>query len=176
LKEINSPENENPETEKVEQDVEKQRNEVKEENINEIESSLEPKDFPEECKTADGLYVRDSRYLDDNHFVKWEEYAPNGGFEGETTMTTLKEGDVVQRYGDTNGTYVAPEGTKYEELSMPYEKESIGEPKTYVVKKDIDDVESGKIAPAFDQDGGGTQYILPDTIDQLEKEKYLEEV
>lgn len=176
MKEINSPENENPETENVEHDVEKQRNEVKEENINQIESSLESQDFPEECKTSDGKYVRNPEYLDDNKEVKWEEYAPNGGFEGETTMTTLKEGDVVQRYGDGDGTYVAPEGTKYEELSLPYEKECMGEPKTYVVKKDIDDVESGKVAPAFDQEGGGTQYILPDSVDQLVDDGYLEEV
>ena len=59
---------------------------------------------------------------------------------------------------------------------MPYEKECVGEPKTYVVKKDIDDVESGKIAPAFDQEGGGTQYILPDSVDQLVDDGYLEEV
>lgn len=57
MKEINSPENENPENEKLEQEVEKQRNEIKEENVSEIESSLKPQDFPEECKTRDGKYV-----------------------------------------------------------------------------------------------------------------------
>lgn len=176
MKEVSSPESENLENENVDQDVEKQRSEVKEENINNMEDSLEPQDFPEECKTDDGKYVRNPEYLDNDKEVKWEEYAPNRGFEGETTMTTLKEGDVVQRYGDGDGAYVAPEGTKYEELSMPYEKECMGEPKTYVVKKDIDDVESGRVAQAFDQEGGGTQYILPDSVDQLVDDGYLEEV
>lgn len=176
MKEVSTPEHESLETEKVEHDLEKQRNEVKEDEVNDIENSLDVEEYPEECRTADGKYVTNSEFLDENHEVKWEEYAPNGGFEGEATNTTLKEGETVQRYGDGDGSYVAPQGTSYGELSLPYEEGSVGEPKTYVVKKDIEDAQVGKVAPAFDQEGGGTQYKLPDSVDNLVDDGYLEEV
>ncbi len=176
MKEVSTPEQENPEIEKVEQNLDKQRSEVKENEINDIEDHLEPKEHPEECKSSEGLYVTNPEYLDENKRIKWDEYAPNDGFDGEISNTSLKEGDVVQRYGNENGMYVAPEGTPYNQLSLPYEKDSVGEPKTYVVKKDIDDVQMGKVAPAFDQEGGGTQYKLPDRVKNLEEDGYLKEV
>lgn len=176
MKEVSTPEQENPETEKLEQNLEKQRSEVKEEEVNNIENSLDVGEYPEECKTSDGKVVTNSEFLDENKEVKWEEYAPNGGFEGEVANTTLKEGETVQRYGDGDGSYVAPQGTSYSELSLPYEESSVEGPKTYVVKKDIEDAQVGKVAPAFDQEGGGTQYKLPDSVDNLVDDGYLEEV
>jgi len=43
----------------------------------------------------------------------------------------------------------------------------------YEILKPIPGVKSGKIAPWFDQPGGGTQYQMPMSIEQLLKENYI---
>lgn len=57
-------------------------------------------------------------------------------------------------------------------MGTPYEKRALApgtELKPYSVfevTKPIE-VQAGKIAPWFDQPGGGTQYVLPDMVDEL---------
>ena len=83
-------------------------------------------------------------------------------------------GTLVDRYGDTGGTFVAPVGTPYEMRSLPYIENSAAY-HVYRVIKPIPNVYSGEIAAAFGQLGGGTQYKLPNTIEWSLNE-YLEEV
>lgn len=57
-------------------------------------------------------------------------------------------------------------------LSLPPDK--INAPITnYNVLKPIQ-VQSGTAMPWFDQPGGGTQFLLPDSISNLQKDGYLE--
>jgi len=82
----------------------------------------------------------------------------NGGFEGATEKVTLREGVELVRFGTPDGAYFAPEGTPYEEMSLPYDKEKVQETH-WEVTTDFE-VEMGKTAPAFHQEGGGYQYRL----------------
>jgi filamentous hemagglutinin len=91
----------------------------------------------------------------------WNSIAPNNGAAlGSTKSVTLNPGDVVDRYGRTRGTFLSPVGTPYEQRSLapgtraePYSQ--------YVVVKPFT-VERSEIAPAFGQEGGGTQYRIPE--------------
>ena len=59
--------------------------------------------------------------------------------------------------------------------SLPY-YENPNAYHVYRVIKPIENVEAGRIAPAFGEWGGGIQYRLPSNIDKLIKNGYLEEV
>lgn len=59
------------------------------------------------------------------------------GFDGDAVVETLTPGTRIDRYGSV-----------------------------FEVVKPID-VKAGKIASWFDEIGGGTQYLMPDTIDEL---------
>ena len=121
------------------------------------------------------LVVRDKKSFDENGHIDWAKYAPNDGFvEGTIRKETLPVGTLVDRYGDTGGTFVAPVGTPYEMRSLPYIENSAAY-HVYRVIKPIPNVYSGEIAAAFGQLGGGTQYKLPNTIEWFLNE-YLEEV
>lgn len=121
------------------------------------------------------LVVRDKKFFDENGHIDWAKYAPNDGFvEGTIRKETLPVGTLVDRYGDTGGTFVAPVGTPYEMRSLPYIENSAAY-HVYRVIKPIPNVYSGEIAAAFGQLGGGTQYKLPNTIEWSLNE-YLEEV
>lgn len=121
------------------------------------------------------LVVRDKKFFDENGHIDWAKYAPNDGFvEGTIRKETLPVGTLVDRYGDTGGTFVAPVGTPYEMRSLPYIENSAAY-HVYRVIKPIPNVYSGEIAAAFGQLGGGTQYKLPNTIEWFLNE-YLEEV
>jgi hypothetical protein len=84
----------------------------------------------------------------------------NNGFEGEPQDHTLKPGDKIDRYGDEKGSYVAPEGKKFSERSLPLD--AAKKPMTrYIVLEEIR-VKAGPTAPAFGQRGGGAQYYFGD--------------
>lgn len=71
------------------------------------------------------------------------------------------------RYGSENGSFTAPKGTKFEELSLPYTKESLFYHEYEVIADSISVIEidracvvdRGKVAPGFDYPGGGVQYL-----------------
>jgi hypothetical protein len=74
------------------------------------------------------------------------------------------QGDVI---GGTGGTFVAPYYTDPMSLSLPYHQlPNMCDPTMYIVNQQIT-VISGQAAPWFGQYGGGTQYILPQTIQEL---------
>ncbi|MDE5867693.1 MAG: TNT domain-containing protein, partial [Anaeroplasmataceae bacterium] len=100
------------------------------------------------------------------NYVPYYYYPMNEGFETMYEMT-LQPGDVIQRFGGEGSPYVAPYFTDPFSLSLPYKQlPNIYTPNLYVVTKPIV-VTAGPAAPWFGQYGGGTQYVLPDTIENL---------
>ncbi|MGV0987131.1 hemagglutinin repeat-containing protein [Limnohabitans sp.] len=89
---------------------------------------------------------------------EWDyaKHAPNdGAVPGSSTTTMAKVGEQLDRYGPTNRTYMAPADTPLEMRSMApgaaanqYIKVEVAKPFEIVTEK---------IAPAFDQLGGGQQ-------------------
>ena len=92
-------------------------------------------------------------------------YPPNDGFSGNVQRITLEAGTLIQRIGDLVGRYVAPAGTAPQMLSLPYDK--IGQPVTFLQVQQSVEVLAGRVAPWFGQMGGGIQYLLLTSLDQL---------
>jgi hypothetical protein len=82
-------------------------------------------------------------------------------------VETLKKDELVDRYGGDNGRYLSPIGTPYKKRSLPPESLDNASDHTcnYYQYKVINEfqVEVGRSAPEFDQDGLGYQYYLYDT-------------
>lgn len=101
---------------------------------------------------------------DDDGFDK-NHREPNGLFR---MKVILPKHTMLIRYGSEIGSFTAPKGTLYEELSLPYDKESVfyheyeviaDSIKVIALKKCV--VDRGKVAPGFDFPGGGIQYLHP---------------
>lgn len=117
-----------------------------------------------------GKKGEDRFYSDDGAPI----YPLNDGAVGDVKVITLKAGSgLVDRYGRSSGRYLSPEGTPIEQrsLSKDAKKQTYH---VYKVIRDIENVEEGLIAPWFNDPGGGIQYRLPKTIDELSG--YLKEV
>ncbi|HHK5887050.1 TPA: glycohydrolase toxin TNT-related protein [Serratia marcescens] len=106
------------------------------------------------------------------------DWPKNLGFEGEPVKTTIPVGTRLDRYGEPNGSFLAPKGTPYEQraLAPGAKAEKYYE---YEVIKPLPAIQ-GEIAPAFGQPGGGVQ-ILPNmqervNVDWLVKNGYLREI
>lgn len=119
----------------------------------------------------------DKQYLKENGDVDFEKFAPNDGKVPGTEITdqTLNKGTIIDRYGPSKGRYTSPDGTPYIERSLPYQENPVAYHR-YEVIKPINGVSMAKIAPAFGQDGGGTQYLLPKTVRWLLKNGFLREI
>ena len=77
----------------------------------------------------------------------------------------LQPGTRIDRYGSDFGSFTSPEG-------IPYEMRAVApgtDLKPYSVFEVVEpiNVKAGEIAPWFDEPGGGIQYLLPDTVDEL---------
>jgi hypothetical protein len=80
----------------------------------------------------------------------------------------------IDRYGPHSGKFASPEGTPAAARSLPPGRAS--EPiRSFEVLKPLE-VKEGLAAPAFGQPGMGTQYKLPDTVENLIRDGYLREV
>lgn len=80
-------------------------------------------------------------------------------------MDFLQPGTKIDRYGSDFGSFTSSEGIPYKMRSVapgtdlkPYS--------VFEVVKPIN-VKAGEIAPWFDESGGGIQYLLPNTVDEL---------
>ena len=94
-------------------------------------------------------------------------YPPNNGFSGSTETITLQSGTILQRFGGTGGSYVAPYYTAPMSLSLPYAQlPNMNNPQLYILNQSLE-VTAGTAAPWFGQYGGGTQYLLPQAIREL---------
>ncbi|HEX7661250.1 MAG TPA: TNT domain-containing protein [Pseudonocardiaceae bacterium] len=86
----------------------------------------------------------------------------------------LQAGDRFDRYGGVFGKFVAPIGTAEAMRALP--PGSTDRPyHVYEVVKPFE-VQSGRIAPAFDQIGGGIQFLLPLRIGTLLNSGIIREV
>ncbi|KYH06964.1 hypothetical protein A1704_21145 [Chryseobacterium cucumeris] len=112
-----------------------------------------------------------------------ENWPPNRGATS-TIEVTLKEGTIFDRYGgwiDENGvfqdkgTFAGKDGTPYTDRALS--KGTDSKPYTrYKVLKDIPLVSEGEIIPWFGEKGGGIQYELPVSINDLIKEGYIKPI
>ncbi len=122
--------------------------------------------------------VRSCDYLKDDGNIDWSQLkdADDDGFD--TTRLTyccyiipyiIPKGTKIIRYGHPKGNFTAPYGTKYEEISLPYDIASM-EYHEYIVKKNCRVncvVKKGYAAPGFGVMGGGIQYKHKESILEL---------
>ncbi|MBR7838951.1 glycohydrolase toxin TNT-related protein [Actinospica durhamensis] len=99
---------------------------------------------------------------------------PDGALNGEVSPGVISKGQLVDRYGDGSGTYVAPAGTDFGARSMPPEAQA-GEYKVMRATEDIPTKQS-VCTPYFGQEGLGVQHKLPTSVDSLVVGGKLEEL
>lgn len=103
-------------------------------------------------------------------------YPPNNGaVPGTEVNITLKQGQVLGRYGKVGpkSNFVTYPGASSDQLALP----PTTDPSTYtefIVTRDIPDAIRAKIMPWGGSLGGGIQYELPKPIVELLKEGYLD--
>ena len=112
-----------------------------------------------------------SKWVDKAGNIKWPK---NDGFAGSPKKVILQPGTKIDRYGYEGGTFVSPQGTPYEMRSLAPGTE-IKPYNVYEVVKPVDGL-GGKIAPWFDQPGGGIQYKLNQTIQELLNAGFIRKV
>ena len=129
-------------------------------------------------RPADEVYLKHKQVFDNPKYYNQETgeviWPPKNGVEGELYNKTLNPGEVIDRYGLDDGYYTAPAGTPYGHRSLapgtenkPYSKFEIIKPIT---------VEAGKVVPWFDAPGGGEQYKMPFSIEDLIDEGYIRRI
>ncbi|MCL1860580.1 MAG: glycohydrolase toxin TNT-related protein, partial [Proteobacteria bacterium] len=91
-------------------------------------------------------------------------WPPNRGRFGPVETTELQPGSLVDRYGSTRGTFVAPEGTPFANRALPSYYESSVPYFQYEVVELIPDVLQSRVLPWFGQRGMGTQFELPKPV------------
>ena len=92
-------------------------------------------------------------------------FPPNDGYADAPTSTDWHFGDTGLRYGSPDGRYATNIGTSPEQCSLPPGNDRTPHP--FIVLGDISNVQAGTAAPAYGQEGGGKQYTLPDTLENL---------
>ena len=100
--------------------------------------------------------------------------ANNGAVKGTEKMKHLMPGDIVDRFGQENGKYLAPINTAAEKRALPYGTD-LSDYHQYEVLKPFQ-VEESVIAPAFGQPGGGIQYRSNVSIQKLLKRGIIKEI
>lgn len=102
-------------------------------------------------------------------------YPENAGFAGATERTFLYPGQMIDRYGGSGySRFFSPQGTADWARSLP--PGTAGQPlRTFEVVKPFE-VQSGTVAPWFNQPGGGTQYVSPVKLETLLNRGIIREV
>ena len=101
-------------------------------------------------------------------------YPPNEGFAGPATAKTLPPGVRMDRFGHPGGKYTSPEGTPFGQRALP-PGAADRDYNVYETTRELR-VTTGKIAPWFGEVGGGTQYVLPRSVQSLLDDGFLKEV
>jgi hypothetical protein len=98
----------------------------------------------------------------------------NNGFAGQPQPTVLRPGTQVDRFGFDGGRFVAPNGTPIGQRSLapgttdkPY--------RVFEVTNRLV-VQRGPAVPWFGQPGGGIQYYLPASVEDLVSAGYLRRI
>lgn len=100
----------------------------------------------------------------------------NGKYKIEVELTY---GTIIMRYGNPTGRFSAPKGTNYEDLALPYIRETVEYNEYRVIAEKINVVcivERGTVAPGFESNGGAVQYMHPISIKESIRVKLLERV
>ncbi len=100
-------------------------------------------------------------------------YPSNDGFKGEANPAMLKKGAIIDRYGNDDGSFAAPQGTSFDARSLP--PKAIQSPlNTYKVVVPIP-VMQRTAAPSiwFNASGGGMQYQFAHPINYYVRNGYL---
>ncbi|GAA1437097.1 hypothetical protein GCM10009641_38280 [Mycobacterium cookii] len=102
-----------------------------------------------------------------------EEHGFKDGFDGPPQPNSAEPGDVLDRYGPADGAYASPSGTLFDQRALP--PSSVGSDYTqYEVLKPLpESVTEGKIAPWFEQPGGGVQYMFDEPMSWYVENGYL---
>lgn len=109
--------------------------------------------------------------------AKWKDasgqlvWPKNDGCAGAAETEVLPEGLRLDRYGSDYGTFFALPGTPYPERAMPYQTAGLVY-HVYVVVKPLS-VSACKIAPWFDEPGGGEQFKATDNVTTLKAKGVL---
>lgn len=130
------------------------------------------------------ILVLQTAYAYDGHFTlaaKTETmelqrfYPANNGFAGATERTFLMPGQTIDRYGGSGySRFFSPAGTAEAARALP--PGTAGQSlRSFEVMKPFE-VQSGSVAPWFNQPGGGLQYVTPVNLQTLLKWGILNEV
>ena len=103
-------------------------------------------------------------------------YPPDDGFEGGRGPNTLSPGDEVDRYGFPTGNFTSPSGTDFSERALP--PTNLTQPYyRYRIERPLPpEVTEGRIAPAFEQPGGGVQQYFDKPVEWYVDHGYLTQV
>lgn len=153
----------------------------KKNNTTSIETSGYPDDFPEHIKNWDYKppsienYYKNQKVYDNPKYFDQKNgsaiWPANNGFAGEVENTTLKVGDIIDRYGAEGGKFTSPQGVSFSERALsPASQEAVYH--QYEVLRELE-VQSGEVAAWFDEIGGGTQYYSELSITELLDEDQL---
>lgn len=91
----------------------------------------------------------------------------------------LPKGTIIIRFGSERGKYTAPQDTRFEEVALPYKIESVEYHEYRVIADGLPVhciVEKGRVAPMFNQPGGGVQYLHSKSIHSLVWDNQLERI
>ena len=114
-----------------------------------------------------------SKYADEDGF-DIRNIESNGNYKIEIV---LPYGTEIIRFGNEMAHFTARKGTHYEDLALPYIKETVEYNEYRVIAQDLHIVcivQKGKVAPGFDSVGGAIQYLHPTTIREAIKKGLLE--
>jgi len=136
--------------------------------------------------TAEKLGV-DPRWVKSDGTVDWptrENSGFDGGFSAAPKIRELQLGQTFDRYGgrfDENGnfsdrgSFVAPDNVPFDQRSLPDSTQNAPY-RRYEVIRPIPKVNSGTAGPWFGKPGGGVQYQLPMSIDELVNKGFIKPV
>jgi hypothetical protein len=106
-----------------------------------------------------------------DHQINWPK---DNGFDPPKLKVTVQPGELVDRFGDTCGTFLSPEGASYRGRALPYQCQGYAYT-VYRVLKPLP-VTIGTAAPAFGEPGGAVQLQTSEQVGQLLAEGMLEKV
>ncbi len=106
--------------------------------------------------------------------VQEETYRYDNAGNINKKVVCLHPGLVLDRFGADRGKIVSPQGIPFENRAL-YPRTAKTPYSIFEVVKPID-VKAGEIAPWFNKPGGGIQFLLPKSVEQLLNDGLLKRV